>query len=373
MSASLLAQSIATTLAALVTTAPPPSDQAAANPPQLGWGDTYSVAGALAELPDVRGYLHVSTADLASFSTMFGIPRPAGSDDPQLSVWVDELAAGRHVPIAVPDVFNTPGVDTIAEWGDAIGWTGYVDAHSFVDLRAGGRAGERSITVLSGAFDGDAFGPAVTPIGGGLFTFGSGNDGEPDPTNTAFAADGSPLRMAAKDGRVAASYFTAPVTWWLAGPQPTVADDATVGAIAEALDDGAALSALIQRAPYIYDRYSPTPEFPATPADIALAMDRTIVSQEFSAVGIGWTATTTTIAYAFGDSAAAEIAAGELETLYTAGTTYAGVPVADGVELQNVVVSDRLVVLSVGEETPWEIWTLFYGRDTPFTFLPLGT
>lgn len=329
----------------------------------LGWGESYSVSAALAELPDVRGFLHVSTADLATFSEGYGIGRPTSLADPQLPVWADELGAGRHLPIALPEVFNRDGLSSIQDWGAAIGWTGYVDAASFIAMTAGGRAAERSIAVIAGDQMPVQYGPAVVEIGNGIFSYGSGADGQHDPEHTSFDPDGRPLRMASKEGLIAASFSTAPVSWWLAGPSPSVADDPTIAAIGRALDDGAAMSALIRRAQFVYDR------FDGTPSEITEAMTRTVVSQPFSAVGIGWSEGTTTMVYAFGNAEAAEVAAGELATLFHEGTTYGGERLAERIFLQDVLVDGPLVVLTAVEETPWEIWTLFYGRDTPFTFV----
>lgn len=344
---------------------------AAAPPTRLGWGDTYSVAGALAELPAVAGYVHVGTADLSAFSESFGVVRPTGLDDPAMVEWVEELASGHDVPIPIPELFNEDGLATIGDWGPAIGWTGYVDARSFVDLSAGGRASERSLMVISGDLESMPFGAEVTPVSGGVYTFGVGQDGESNPANTRFDPSGRPVRMAAKDGRVAASFNMPPLVWWLEGPQPSLAEDATIAGIAAALDNNGVISALIRRSSYVFDRYVPTADYAATPAEIEAAQNRTTLTEEFSAVGVGWAAgAATTIVYAFADASSASVAATQLTSLYRDGQSYAGAPIADHVVLNDVVVADRFVVVTVEEASPWEVWVLFFTRDTPFTFLP---
>jgi hypothetical protein len=344
--------------------------EAAIPPTQLGWGETYSVMGALAELPAVAGYAHVGTADLSAFSESFGVVRPTGLDDPAMLEWVAELASGHDIPIPIPDLFNADGLATIGDWGPAMGWTGYVDAQSFVDLSAGGRASERSLMVISSDVDSAPFGAEVTPVSGGVYTFGVGQDGESNPANTRFDPSGRPVRMAAKDGRIAASFNMPPLVWWLEGPQPSLAEDATIAGIAAALDGHGVISAMIRRSSYVFDRYVPTADYAATPADIEAAKSRTTLTEEFSAVGVGWApGAATTIVYAFADPSSASVAAGQLTSLYRDGQSYAGAPIADHVVLNGVVVADRFVVVTVTEASPWEVWVLFFTRDTPFTFL----
>lgn len=83
----------------------------------LGVGQTYTVLGALAELPPAsEGTFLVQTADLTSASELTGSERPAEADDQDATRWFGPLSGvaaegERPAPVFVPvPSFVEPGM-----------------------------------------------------------------------------------------------------------------------------------------------------------------------------------------------------------------------------------------------------------------------
>lgn len=319
----------------------------------LASGDDYTVLGALAEVPADWGdeQLLVSTADLAAVTELLGVEPPSIGDEDATFAWASAVTGARRegetVVAAPPQVVGMQSLASIGEFDAELGWS-VADVDAFVE--AGLPPGV--MTVIAGEVDSSTFDDAdVEDLGDGLVTAGEGEDHAADLAGrTAARPLGTPLRMAADDGKLVATGVTERARWWLDGRQDTLAEDADVAAAAEALDGVDVVSAVLQR---------------GVPSE-----------REASGVavqGVGWSEddgeAVMTFVYVGVDESSAEGLVERVEDAFAGDSVRTRQPIADLLVLDDVVAEGRVVVATVRpgpDGSPRTAYDMLMARDLPF-------
>jgi hypothetical protein len=343
------------------------------DPDHLAAGDDFSVEAALAELPvpdvDEDQLYTVTIADLDAATEINGAERPDDTDQQAVAQWL--LPAQGTVapegedfaPIFVPPIETAGGSRAVqaAEFEDELGWS-VVDVAAAAEVvvppfRFGVVAGELDEATLEDA--------DLEALEDGVFSAGEGEDGETHPDATTVARPiGAPLRLAADDGRLATSSSTEAVQDWASGEAATLAEDDALRAIAAALDDADAVSALL--AVGIQGPEGNRPPGRDQPP---------LIGEDFTAVGIGWGvedgAPAITVAYAFADEATAEDAVDQVEAVYAEGVSLqTAEPISEKVTVGDVEADGSVVVahLTLPEgNRPQVLADMLIIGDAPFT------
>lgn len=332
-------------------------------------GGELSIAAALAELPVPDGdELTILVADLDAAAEANGAgPRPEDPDE--VAAWLGR--AGGHLggdddsppPVHVPavEVAGVRAGTPAAEVEEELGWS-LADVTRVAEVRAP----PFRFTVVTGDVDEEALeGADLEDLGDGVWSAGTGDDGEVDADATSAARPlGTPLRMAAADGRLAASSSTEATRAWLEGGAETLAEDAGLGAIAAALDDGGAVAAMLAVTDFAPP---PTPGPGGDP-------DARPITTPFDAVGIGWGVSggeaAVTVAYAFADEGAAEGAVDQVSSAWTEGDSLrTAQPLGELAAVEDVQADGALVVVRLtipDGSRPQVVADMAFGRDLPF-------
>ncbi|HEX7134503.1 MAG TPA: hypothetical protein VF228_18155 [Iamia sp.] len=325
------------------------------DPDHLAAGDDFSVEAALADLPVPDGDegLTVTVFDLEAAGEANDAGERPGSDDDDVGGWF-LTATGTATeegedfpPVFVPpaEVLGTERIASIEEIESELGWSALdVDAVAEV-LLPPFRFG-----VVAGDVGDDTFADAGLEADDGVVRIGEGEDGETDPAGaTAARPLGTPLSMAAEDGRLAVGSSGDDVAAWLDGEPATLAEEDDLRGVAAVLDEAGAVAAYLTT---------------ATPS-----------SGSYTAVGIGWAVEDgeprITIAYAYEDEEAAEGAVDEVEAAYDATSAITAAPIADQLALDDVEVDGAVVVAHVRpgpEGRPQTPFAMLQQRDVPFAF-----
>ncbi len=323
------------------------------------------VSTALWSLPQVpaENGVQITVVDLAGSEELLGI-EPATADDRlrwmAVAGPVDEGGLGFRV--ATPELFLRLGLgpDLLEE---EVGFS-LLDIDSTAEVSA---APER-VNVFVGP---DGWGGKAEPYQGDLSTIGQADDFEIDPASRSVLDSlGRPVRLAERDGRLAASFSTPVLEGWVDGSPATYAGDDRVSPIAEALDGHDVVSALL----FIGDFFAAPPLFPED--RLEEFADLPYISQPFIAAGIGNTIrdgrAIEVVAYRFLTDDSAEAAMPSIETAWTtADSVVAPTPIADLAEFQSMERTGPVVtvVVAVPDGQVGRAADMLFSRDVTLAHL----
>lgn len=352
------------------------SDSSAAPPTTSG----YSVQNALSTLPALESdeMITVVTADLDAATEQAGLERPTSFDDTDgLIAWLYPLTGVTHeniepAPVFVPlaqgfqvDYLMAPMEPTFPE---EVGWS-VLDAATFAERQTL----PQLLTVVTGDFDSTTFPQSLPEVADGVVTAGEGNDHAQDIAHPTMARPlGIPLRMSIKDSTIAAGRSTDELTQWLNGPDESLADDPELAAVAAALDDADAVSAVVSSgAIHSIEDLAAVPGGTSQMKDELAGM---IPAGSFDTVGIGWAAANgdpvITVAYAFASDGDASDAVPVFEEMFAnAPSITSGTPLSDFYSLQDAQADGSVVVLTLGPGDAGAPITAYHAlmeNDLPF-------
>ncbi|MFV0307461.1 MAG: hypothetical protein ACK5OX_06935 [Desertimonas sp.] len=342
------------------TTEPTSSTSPASARPasELDTGDGYSVVGAIAELParvleDDR-YL-LSTANLEAAAEQAGLPSDDG-DGLTVLTGDPRTRHGEAPPMFVqrPD-WMLLAMDDPGRMREQVGWD-LADVDAFAAIS---RPPPNGFTVVAGDFD-DVLPESLRPLAPGVVTLGEGDDGEQHLGHpTALSYVGTPQRLAADDHRLAfGPLLDDVVAWEDDGAQRAVAtDDLGVLAVANALDDAGAVSAVVAGMP---------------------RGEASAISVPIDVVGIGFAAddgrAVITVAYHVVEGGDHEQARGEIRSAFTTALSAApGPPQSELVSVIDVVATGDAVVATLtvpAGESPGMMLSLLELEAAPFVAPP---
>ncbi|WP_340540634.1 hypothetical protein [Nocardioides sp. GXZ039] len=206
----------------------------------------FSIAGGLAELPAPEGdsAILVSVADLPAVARANGLDRP---DDEVSAQWLAGMTGGDADAAAAVVL---PGGWDVVEPNDFTEATGFSWAEA--DRVAAYSSPPRAFTVFSGHLAEGDFGSEVAELDGsdGVWTFGTGEDLAANPDGDLRVDRlGRPVRLARDGDAVAVSLTTGAAEQWLSGDGERLEEDPSFSAMADALDDAGAMSAVLAATP----------------------------------------------------------------------------------------------------------------------------
>ena len=292
----------------------------------LASDDSYSVAGALGEIPEAAAddSPFVATADLVQAEEYAGLTRPdSAADTEEVTDWAQGLTDSATVFVPGPELLQYS-----VGWGameEELGWSG-LEVDSFVS------AGPLNVAVADDAsLDGDL------PESDGITRSGSGELGSPDVDHMDQPAFPFPVvtGMVLDGDRLGWSTDEESLTAWTAADGDTLADDEDLAAVAAALDDHDVYAAALTS-----DAVSPpsAPDQSATP--------------DFDAAGVGWAVEDDQprlwIAWAFSTSDAAEDSVADIEALFAEGVSMqTNTPLSELISLEEIEADADVVVARV--------------------------
>ncbi|WP_375000772.1 hypothetical protein [Aeromicrobium sp. CTD01-1L150] len=352
---------IAGTLAAGVLVACGGSEQ----PAETDLVEEFTVHGALAEVPalgeDDAPLIHA--ADLRRATELAGLEYPSDGSREAVTPWLMSLTGagspdGGMSPVFVPmpATFNLQAASP-DEFADLLGFS-ILDADRFVEASAA----PRTFATVVGDVSEDTLADDLVEVGDAIWSDSDADDlTQALGDSTAASRLGVPVRVAGQEGRIAVSTSVPLVKAWLDDGE-SLADDAGLSAVAEALDERDAVSATLTPVTGTDDPLGQALGDTATPeqlADVQQRVDPMIPAEPFDAVGIGWSVTQgdaeVHAAYHFGTDDAAAEAVGVLETAYREGLSVrSGQPFSDRFTVQDAQADGPVVVVTVShsEEQP---------------------
>lgn len=325
----------------------------------------FSIGSTLDQVPatDLEEYT-VRIADVDAATEAAGLERPDDpGDEAATAQWLAPLTGQRSqdgyapIPLFLPEL-TVRSTLNLAEFDDLAGWS-LVDVASYADIpEAPGR-----FTVIAGDVDDDTL-AHLPEVGDGVRTVGEGEDGRGDLSGrNAVQSTGAPVRMAQRDGQLAASDSTAVVKDWLSGPSEPLTTDPTVDSLADALDEAGSVSALM----------SVGHDFSADSQPVSEQSFGPLPPSDFDAVALGWSADddepVVTIAYHFADEAAASDSVESLREVFEDGTDSRGTRLSDSLALGEITAQGPVVTatLSTKEDGAHaDLATRLRQRDAPF-------
>lgn len=337
----------------------------------LGVGETYTVLGALAELPPTsEDTVMVQTADVAAATDLAGLERPTDVGDADaVTRWFNPLTGatpegGEPSPVFVPiPSFVEPGAQ-VEEFDELAGWS-LLDVDSYADLATL----PDWFTVVSGELAEDTL-HHLPEVGEGVRTVGEGEDFHVELTrSSAVSRIGQPVRMAQADGRLAMGPATPTVQRWLTGSGDSLADDAQLAALAEALDGHGVVSAMLYAGEPGAFAHLGMPSASGETADVDFLPD-----VPFTATAVAWTVEDDrprmVVAWSYPSPAVAEEALADLEGMFEEGRSLTqGTPLTDWVDLVEVTTQGPVAVATldaVDPQAPHRLPHLLNSRDVPF-------
>lgn len=213
-------------------------DETDSDAPRSGGGGDFSVLAAVAQLPagESTGLLTVSTADIAATARANGVHDLASPDS---ATALHGLTDDTLVALGSPFNQSEQSFEQTARYG-----TDWRTADWFVE----NQDPLRRFTLLSGGRSPE-FPDSLVDLGGGVRSFGDGEDAAVDLASSDLSPDrlGRPVRVAQRDDLAVWSLSTDAVRDWLAGPNPSLADDPDVALVARTLDEHDVVSAQLFR------------------------------------------------------------------------------------------------------------------------------
>lgn len=344
----------------------------------LGTGDTYSVLGALGQLPGpAEPGLMIQTGDLTAATEAAGLARPQSAEPDAVIAWIGPLMGmplqdSEPSPAFVPmaEAFNVDWLAQHEEFDAALGWS-LVEVDSFAETLLP----PDGLVVVAGDFDEETL-AALPEVTEGVVTHGAGDDFSVDLTQRSAASPlGRPVRQAQQDGLLAVSPSTPTVEEWLTGPERTLADDTALAGVAAALDEHDVLSAiLVSGGDFAGSQILGQLREPALRPGHGATLLESLPAVGFDTVGIGWAVTdgasVITVAYHLGTESAAAQSVPDFESLYQDGVSLqTGRPLGEVVELVSVEARGEVLVVQVRPtEAAGARWILdqLHRRDVPF-------
>lgn len=326
--------------------------------------EDYSVASMLEQLPPTQESEEVLifTADVAAAEEANGVERPEDTSDPgAVARWGSELMGydDPDVPVFVPfgEGLGRQQLQSVDEFEEELGWSA-IDVDMFVE----NSMAIRGFLAAHGDFDDETLADDLEAVDDEIVSAGTGDDFEMTATRTTARPMGVPLRLAQRDGWIASSASTPLVRHWLSG-EGTMADDEQLVAVAEALDDQDAVSAVIAQGVSVGEAEQ-APEIAEENAEL--------MPEAFSYVGVGWTVEDgegrLALAYSFESDEAAEASIPVFEAQYSDGLLQGARPMAELFSLASAEAEGNVTVLVVdrgeGVRAP-DIMELLIRRELP--------
>lgn len=342
--------------------------------------DDGSLLGLLGEVPasavDGAEAVEIIFGDLEAATAGAGLERPDPADATAVRDW-SAVITGVMSPVEPEFRFVIPG-DSLTptswvrldEMRAELGWT-VGDLDQFVDVAA---LPSRFMvaTVREGVED--SIGDAIGDADDGIWFLGGEDFAVDVAGSTAARPIGESLRIAAGDGLLAVSRSTPPLAEWIDGPEESLADDEGLAAVAGALDDAGAYTAMILDG----TDHSIAGALGATagPERTAAILDELGdgLPEPFGTVGYGLSTdddavTTATIVYRFASEEAATDGAERIGALITDGTSFVTrAPVSERLTLIDATADGQLVIVTVGfvDTAPHALLGMLLQRDLPF-------
>ena len=290
----------------------------------LGRGE-FGIAAGLAELPQPEAEdepLRISIADVAAVSEANGLELPDTVQDVD-GDWLGPVTGSEDSVAMLSPPNGVVNLDQAA-FAEA---TGFSWAQS--DWFATVSSPPDDFAVYAGSPADADLSSIATELDGGLLSIGEGEDYAPDLEGDLSVDElGRPLRLAQERDRLATSLSTPMLEAWRDEQGDTLADDDSLAAVADTLDDAGVVSAVLQ----------------------TLGEDADVPT-----VGVGWSVVDgdpqVAVAYDLGSDDAADEAVAEIESAYTDGSSaVTEQPYADLVPFDGAEAVGRVVVVRVAAE-----------------------
>lgn len=336
-----------------------------------------SFAALLDQLPAVVAegnvMLEITYGDLAAATDEAGVERPEPDDADAVRDWIAAITGVAQQPpgahyVQLSESFSPQQLARVDEIREELGWA-VADVDQYVtvsDL-------PRLFTVATMSSDrSDAIDAAVGEPVEGIWSLG-GEDLAIDISGVTPARPlGESLRLATKDGLLAASRTTPPIAAWLAGPATALGDNERLRSIAETLDRADVYTAVLLAG----GDHSIVAALGAigTPEDVeTLLAESGTLPELFTAIGVGLSVSddgpSATIVYHHPTAdAAADNAEAISETIETGTSLVTGQALSERLSLRDIAVDGNLVVATIDfvETPPNVIFSMLYQRDLPF-------
>jgi hypothetical protein len=316
----------------------------------LGGASGYSVTGALKELPYAtpKGSTRVEvlTGSLEAATGLAGLERPTSTDPKKLLPWLRALNGDVTLPYTQSVGLDSINVDPS---GKALGFTA-ADVRFFTELHDGGD--RFSVETL---YDGAKLNGKL-PKSGDLRRTSDGKAGSLT-RNRDLVVQFPKVNLIVQDGhRVAFSQDAGQVESWRAGKGKRLDKDATLTAVARALD-----AAKVYGAQLVRGRFRQAVGRPS--ADV--------IKERFDAVGVGFTLERQRpivhVSYHFPGNAT--VGAQQVTAVWTKGTSRrARVPLSDYAKLTGIRTHGKVVTvkLDASDTGPQVVLRMLSSVDTPF-------
>ena len=316
--------------------------------------DATGAAALLDEVPaDVvrDGPVVVTIGDLDAATDLAGVDRPNGSSTDGADEWLlraisggDETTTGDVAYVDLP----FPSVDwwDLAGWEDELGWS-LVDVSRFVDVSASSVLGQDVGPLLIGdrftVFTGPA---ATTPpppdlaeAGDGVVRAGGPGDACNLNESTPARRQGCPLYLAQDGDRLLTASSTELVDAWRTDERPTLADDADIVAVVDAL--GSSWTTVQVR----------RDDFSRGPASDPGMSDDDVLPAPFEVVGLAWAGdadgAVVTVAYLHADADDATRNAGALERVWGGRSVASSTTLDERLDVEAVGTDGRLATVTL--------------------------
>lgn len=226
-------------------------------------------------------------------------------------------------------------------------------------------------TVVAGELADDTL-HHLPEVGEGVRTVGEGEDLYVDLTqSSAVSRIGQPVRMGQADGKLALGAQTSAVESWLTGSGPSLADDARLQALAEALDTHDVVSAMLYLGEAGAFAYLAPPSQAAEPPDRDVDF---LPDVPFTATAVGWGVEDDrpwmVVAYHYPSVEVAEEAVEGLRTMFLEGRTLLSTqPLSELVELADLTTEGSVAVATLhaaDDLAPHRLPQMLTSRDVPF-------
>jgi hypothetical protein len=330
----------------------------------------FSVAAALAEIPasvvdpSSQSPLQIAMTDLDAATALAGVDRPAAgtTDFDDLKDWllaIDGISKGDIVGAQFPLVAQQRNLQKSDEFAEELGWN-IANVHSFVEYQVPPHV----FSVLSGDFEESALEKAMGKPTDGIWSLGGEDYSTTLSEISAARPLGESLRLSLEDDRLAVARATPPVIAWQdlndSGKGKTLADQADIAAVAEALDGEHVYTASI------FSAFAGDVQPPVSGATIPSSSGL----GPFTALGIGLNVIddkpVATFAYAYPDAKSASAGIATLTDLLENGTSLVGnQPWSDYFTIRSIDASGKVLVasLDLAELIPSRVWQIVYARD----------
>jgi hypothetical protein len=313
--------------------------------------------------------LFVVAGDLDLATELAGVERPdpeAPGDVDAMVDWAQSLSGIDRGPVSVslPQAVGFERLRSNDEIAAELGWS-ILDVSAFIEVQNP----PESLAVLEVGTTEDELTAAIGAPSEGVWALGPAEDGDIDMSAITPARPlGESLRLGLRDDLLAVSRFTPPVEAFLAGGGETFADDPQIVEVASALEHAGVYSAMFVGA---------TPESEtAEPQASGVDPDGPVLAP-FDLLGLGLSVMGSeplaTFVYHHADEAAASANADNAERVFRDGLSVrTAAPIADMLELRDVVVDGRNVVVTVAfaDAAPVNVWQMVYVRELPTVFAP---